>query len=78
MRICSSHFVIFVTQRGRTYKGRCPKGTGKRRCIATTRKRFDTSSIPLTYIEFTRDSPPQVVSHGKVDPLNEVEVFIRR
>jgi len=74
VRISGDRLVYFVSSDGRVYKGRCRK-RAKYPCRATTHKRFYTSAYDLTYVIFSKDSPPRLLDHGEVDPLKVKKIY---
>ncbi|MEO2069361.1 MAG: hypothetical protein ABGX27_07615 [Desulfurobacteriaceae bacterium] len=66
--------VLFVTQDGRVYKGRCKKYSfrSKNGCRITPGKRFLTYTDPVLYIviKLRTFSSPKLLKSGEVDTLN--------
>ncbi|WP_165863702.1 hypothetical protein [Phorcysia thermohydrogeniphila] len=66
--------VVFVTEDGHIYKGRCRKKRVAKTCRVTPSKRFSDKFVEIRYIvlELVPDYPPKLVRSGVVERLNVV------
>jgi hypothetical protein len=66
--------VVFVTEDGRIYKGRCRKKKVAKTCRVTPSKRFSDKFVEIRYLvlELVPDYPPKLVRSGVVERLNVV------
>ncbi|BAT70973.1 conserved hypothetical protein [Thermosulfidibacter takaii ABI70S6] len=69
-----NHLVFFITPEGKIYKAKCKKHLKSNKCKAVTSKRFYSSADELLYIEVKLKNPPELISYGTVDPLNEIRI----
>ncbi|ADY74011.1 hypothetical protein Dester_1380 [Desulfurobacterium thermolithotrophum DSM 11699] len=64
--------VLFVTSKGKIYRGKCREKTIKDACSITPRKRFrdNTESIRYIILRLKKFYAPEVIKTGVVDNLN--------
>jgi len=66
--------VIFVTEDGQVYKGRCRKKKIASTCRVTPSKKFPDKFVEIRYIvlELTPNFPPKLLKSGVIKRLNVV------
>ena len=67
--------VLFITEEGRVYKGRCKSKLKLETCAVTPGKIFPTSTVEIRYIvlKLNRFRAPEVIKTGVINGLNVIE-----